>query len=148
MTTYAYQITLLLNVLWFGAGFWYFALKRNTAAKLLVPRSARSSPLFLTLRTALPFLGGMNFALSLLSAMVLLWQDLFLHSGERAILLIGFAVAHTSQFGVNVPVARAGGRQGESYWDVLSGPMLFIFVVDAALALLNFGCALFLAMNR
>jgi len=65
----------------------------------------------------------------------------------RAILWIALAVAHASQFAVNVPVARAGGRQGKSYWDVLTGPMLFIFFVDAALALLNFGFALFLATN-
>ena len=39
-----YQITLLANACWFGAGFWYFAIKREAAAKLLIPRSARSSP--------------------------------------------------------------------------------------------------------
>lgn len=30
-----------------------------------------------------------------------------------------------------------GGRQGESLWNVLTGPMAFIFVVDFALMLAN-----------
>ncbi len=62
MTDTFYQATLLLNVLWFGAAFWYFTVKHETAAKLLVPKSARSSPIFLTISSALPFLGGMNLA--------------------------------------------------------------------------------------
>ncbi len=136
-----YQTTLLLNALWFGSAFWYFSIKRNTAAKLLVPKSARSSPIFLTMSSALPFLGGMNLALSLLAAMLLARQDLFIAPQERSILLIAFGIAHTTQFLVNVPVARRGGRIGESYWDVLKGPMLFIFVVDAVMTVLNFSCA-------
>lgn len=141
MTDTFYQATLLLNVLWFGAAFWYFTVKHETAAKLLVPRSARSSPIFLTISSALPFLGGMNLALSLLAAMLLARQDLFVAPQERSILLIALGVAHTTQFLINVPVARRGGRIGESYWDVLTGPMLFIFVVDAVVAVLNFACA-------
>ncbi len=141
MTDTLYQATLLLNALWFGSAFWYFAVKRNTAAKLLVPKSARSSPIFLTMSSALPFLGGMNLALSLLAAMLLARQDLFIAPQERSILLIALGVAHTTQFLINVPVARRGGRIGESYWDVLKGPMLFIFVVDAVMTVLNFSCA-------
>ena len=60
---------------------------------------------------------------------------------EQGILLISFAVAHTSQFLINVPIAKRGGRKGESYWDVLEGPMLFIFVVDGLMMLVNFSCA-------
>ena len=144
MTDTFYQATLLLNVLWFGAAFWYFAVKHDTAAKLLVPRSARSSPIFLTMSSALPFLGGMNLALSLLAAILLARQDLFIASHERSILLITFGVAHFTQFLFNLPVARRGGRIGESYWDVLKGPMLFIFIVDAVLTVLNFSCAVML----
>ena len=141
MTATLYQATLLLNLLWFGAGFWYFAVKHATAAKLLVPKSARSSPIFLTISSALPFLGGMNFALSLLAAMLLARQDLFIAPQEQSILLIAFGVAHTTQFLINVPVAWRGGRIGESYWNVLKGTMLFIFVVDALMMVLNFSCA-------
>jgi hypothetical protein len=141
-----YLVILVLNMLWFGAGFWYFAIKRSTAGKLLVPKSARSSPIFPTLVEALPFLGGMNFALSLLSGMLLLRLDLFVSAPERAILLVAFGVAHFTQFLINVPVAMRGGRQGEVFWDVLSGPMFFIFVVDAALTILNLSCAVMLVL--
>lgn len=64
-----------------------------------------------------------------------------LRMDERAIILIAFGVTHTTQFLINVPVARRGGRIGESYWDVLRGPMLFIFVVDAAMATLYLAVA-------
>jgi len=40
-----------------------------------------------------------------------------------------FSLAHGSQFYVNVPIALGGGGQGESYWPVLSGPMLYLFVI-------------------
>ena len=142
-----YFSILVLNALWFGSAFWYFAIKRSTAAKLLVPRSARSSPIFLTLTAALPFLGGMNIAFSLLAAMLLLRQDLFTAPQEQAILLLAFGIAHTTQFLINVPVAKRGGRIGEAYWNVLTGPMLFIFVVDAIMTLLNFSCAAILWMT-
>jgi hypothetical protein len=141
MTGALFQVTLLANVLWFGAGFWYFAIKHETAAKLLIPKSARRSPLFSTMSAALPFLGGMNLALSLLAAMLLARQDLFIAPAEQAILAIAFGVAHATQFLINVPVARRGGRLGEAYWEVLGGPMLFIFVVDAGMTLLNWGVA-------
>jgi hypothetical protein len=36
-----------------------------------------------------------------------------------------------------VPIALRGGRQGESFWPVLHGPMLFIFLVDGTPALAN-----------
>lgn len=136
-----YKTTLVLNVLWFGSAFWYFALKRETAAKLLIPRSSRSSPLFATMAAGLPFLGGMNLAFSLLAAMLLASPHLFTQAPERAMILFAFGVAHTTQFLVNVPVARRGGRIGEAYWDVLRGPMLFIFVVDALMASLCFAVA-------
>jgi hypothetical protein len=132
-----YRIVLVANVLWFGAGCWYFWIKHDTAAKLLIPRSARSSPIFETLSAALPFLGGMNLAFCLLAALLLVQTELFAADLERVILLVVLGAAHATQFVINVPVARRGGRIGESYWDVLSGPMLFIFVVDAAIATSN-----------
>jgi len=90
------------------AAFRYFSLTPQAAAKVLVPKSAREAPLFRTVGASLPFLGGMNLAL-----------------------------AHGSQFVCNVPIAWRGGRQGEAFWPVLQGPMLFIFVVDGMLALAN-----------
>jgi hypothetical protein len=129
-----YRIALVANALWFGAGFWYFWIKHDTAAKLLIPRSARSSPIFQTMSAALPFLGGMNLAFCLLAALVLVQTELFAAAHERVILLIVFSVAHATQFAINVPIARRGGRIGTAYWDVLTGPMLFIFIVDAAMA--------------
>jgi hypothetical protein len=132
-----YRIVLAANVLWFGAGCWYFWIKHDTAAKLLIPRSARSSPIFETLSAALPFLGGMNLAFCLLAALLLVQTELFAADLERVVLLVVLGAAHATQFVINVPVARRGGRIGESYWDVLSGPMLFIFVVDAAIATSN-----------
>jgi len=129
-----YRILLAANVLWFGAGCWYFWIKHDTAAKLLIPRSARSSPIFETMSAALPFLGGMNLAFCLLAALLLVQTELFTADRERVILLIVLGVAHATQFAINVSVARRGGRVGEAYWDVLRGPMLFIFVVDAAMA--------------
>jgi hypothetical protein len=141
MTSALYPLVLLLNALWFGSAFWYFGIKRTTAAKLLIPRSARSSPLFLTMAEALPFLGGMNLAFALLAAALLARQDLFIVPEERAVLLLAFGIAHLTQFVINVPVARRGGRIGEAYWDVVKGPMLFIFVVDALMTLLDFGVA-------
>jgi hypothetical protein len=130
-----YRIVLAANVLWFGAGCWYFWIKHDTAAKLLIPRSARSSPIFETMSAALPFLGGMNLAFCLLAALLLVQTELFAADPERVILLVVLGTAHATQFAINVPVARRGGRIGESYWDVLTGPMLFIFIVDAALAI-------------
>lgn len=141
MADSVYRLTLVLNLLWFSAGFWYFTLKRTTAAKLLIPRSARTSPIFPTMVAALPFLGGMNLAFAALSLMVLSMPQTFDAPMEQAILLIAMGIAHATQFLINVPVARRGGRIGESWWDVLRGPMLFIFVVDAIMTALNFGCA-------
>jgi hypothetical protein len=139
-----YLATMSLNLLWLTAGFRYFAIKSEAAAKLLVPGSQRSSPLFATLRAALPFLGGMNLALACLAGLVLWRGDLFSAPAEKTILLIVFAIAHGSQFAINIPVARRGGRIGESYWDVLRGPMLFIFVVDALMTAINLTCAAFI----
>lgn len=141
MADSVYRLALVLNLLWFSAGFWYFTLKRTTAAKLLIPRSARTSPIFPTMVAALPFLGGMNLAFAALSLMVLSTTQIFDAPLERAILLTSMGIAHATQFFINVPVARRGGRVGESWWDVLQGPMLFIFVVDAVMTALNFVCA-------
>ena len=56
---------------------------------------------------------------------------------QRALFAAVFAVTHAGQFLCNVPIALGGGRQGESLWPVLNGPMLFIFTTDFVLMLAN-----------
>ena len=133
----AFTVVLVLNTLWFGAGFQYFSLRPNAAAKLLVPASARQSPLFPTIAASVRFLGGMNFAFAAFAVLLLLNGTLFPEPAQRALFAGVFSLAHGSQFVANLPVALQGGRVGESYWPVLSGPMLFIFVVDIALMVAN-----------
>ncbi|WP_298300620.1 hypothetical protein [uncultured Erythrobacter sp.] len=137
----AYPLALIASVLWFSAAFRYFSFQQLAAAKVLVPKSARHSPVFLTTAALARFLGGMNAALALLSLMlVVLWateSTLFSNSIERGLLLLVLAAAHFSQFIFNVPILRNGERQGESYWYVLSGPMFFIFAMDAAQAIIS-----------
>jgi hypothetical protein len=133
----AYVAVLAFNVLWFTMGGWYFTAKSEAATKLLVPKSARASPLFSTLSASVRFLGAMNFAFAAFSALLLLNLSLFPEPRQRALLAAVFAIAHAGQFLCNVPVALAGGRRGESLWPVVSGPMLFIFVTDCVLALAN-----------
>lgn len=143
----AFTIVLVLNSLWFGVGFRYFSLTPNTAAKLLVPVSARQSPLFSTIAASVRFLGGMNFAFAAFSVLLLLNGALFPEPAQRALFAAVFSLAHASQFAANVPVAMAGGRVGESLWPVLSGPMFFIFVVDITLMTANAAIAVALLLS-
>jgi hypothetical protein len=133
----AFIAVLALNLAWFSMGGWYFTVKSVAAAKLLVPKSARESPLFSTLSASVRFLGAMNFAFALLAALLLANLSLFDDPRQRALLAGVFAAAHAGQFLCNVPIAMAGGRRGESLWDVLTGPMLFIFTVDCVMTLAN-----------
>jgi hypothetical protein len=133
----AFAIVLVLDVLWFGAAFWYFSLKPDDAAKILVPRSARDSPLFRTVSASIRFLGGMNLAFAAFAALLLANRALFPGAKQSALFAAVFSLAHASQFAFNVPVALGGGRQGESLWPVLRGPMLLIFVGDFALMVAN-----------
>ncbi|MDT3735394.1 MAG: hypothetical protein ROZ00_04115 [Denitratisoma sp.] len=126
-----------LNALWFAAAFRYFSTQPDSAAKVLVPRHARDTPLFRTISASIRFLGGMNLALAGLALLILFNSSLFPDPRQNALFAFVFALAHGSQFYFNVPVARGGGRQGDALWPVLSGPMLFIFVVDGALMALN-----------
>jgi hypothetical protein len=133
----AFIVVLILNAVWCSAAFHYFSLRHWAAAKLLVPKSARDSPLFATIAAAVRFLGGMNLAVAVLALLVLLNLGAFSSPTQRAVLLAVFAAAHGSQFAFNVPIARAGGRQGEALWDVVAGPMRVIFTVDGALTVAN-----------
>ena len=136
-TATVFTVILVLNTLWFGAAFRYFSLTPNTAARLLVPKSARESPLFPTIAASVRFLGGMNLAFAAFAALVLLNSSLFPEPTQRALFASVFSLAHASQFVCNLPVVRRGGRVGESLWPVLSGPMLFIFLVDITLMVAN-----------
>ena len=146
----AYGFALLASTLWFAAAFRYFSFQQRAAAKVLIPQSARSSPLFETTAALARFLGSMNAAFALLALILFLaWvrgADTFSSPAERGALLLVLASAHFSQFVFNLPILRQGERQGESYWYVLSGPMLFIFTMDAAQAVicLTAGIAQFL----
>lgn len=147
LATVLYPIALVASAIWFAMAFRYFGFQHYASAKVMVPKSARHSPLFPTIAAATRFLGGMNGAFALLSIIILfLWATgttLFTDPLERGILLLVLATAHFSQFIFNVPVFKNGERQGESFWYVTSGPMYFIFVMDAAQAVLNLVAALF-----
>lgn len=137
----AYPFALIASALWFSAAFRYFSFQQIAAAKVLIPKTARESPIFVTTAALARFLGGMNAAFALLSWILLvLWaidSPLFADPIERGALLVVLAAAHFSQFIFNVPILRNGERQGESYWYVMSGPMFFIFAMDAAQAVIN-----------
>lgn len=138
---FAYAFALLASALWFSAAFRYFGFQHKAAAKVLIPKSARSSPLFETTAALARFLGGMNGAFALLSFSLLgIWAlggAAFESQLERGLLLVVLAAAHFSQFAFNLPILRNGQRQGESYWFVMSGPMFFIFAMDAIQTVIN-----------
>ncbi len=146
ITNAAYIFAMIINVLWFSAAFRYFSFQNETATKMMVAKSARNSPIFPTMSAAIRFLGGMNAAFALLSIslliIVLSGIDVFTSPIERAILLLVLAAAHFSQFVFNIPILKNGGRQGEKYWDVLKGPMRFIFIVDGTAAAISLLAAL------
>jgi hypothetical protein len=131
------QVVLVLNLLWFGAGACYFGLTPLAAARLLVHRSARGSPLFQTLAASLPFLGGMNLALSVFSALLLLCGAMFPRPEQRALFAVVFVVGHGSQFAANVRVEARKRWRGEELWPVRSGTMSFIFLTDFVLMAAN-----------
>lgn len=133
-----YLIALIGSAGWFGMGFRYFGFQQETAARVLIPREARQSPLFETTAAGVRFLGGFNAAFFLMSlillGVVLSGAPLFDAKAERVLLLIVLGAAHFSQFAFNVPVLLAGERKDIALWPVRSGPMLFIFVMDIAQA--------------
>ena len=144
---FLYPVALAASALWFAAAFRYFSFQNVAAAKVLIPKSQRNSPIFMTTAAATRFLGGMNGALAALAILLfVLWatgSSLFADPHERGALLIILAIAHFSQFIFNVPILRNGERQGETYWNVMTGPMFFIFAMDAAQMVLNFVAGLF-----
>ena len=131
-----FEVILVLNALWFAMGFNVFSLRPKIFAKLVVPREQRDTPVFGVLAQSGRFLGGFNFAFALLNILLLASLATFPSDEQRAILLFVFAVAHGSQFIFNVPVALENKRGG-GIWQVLKGTMLFIFVTDFVMMVLN-----------
>jgi hypothetical protein len=150
IATSAYIFALVASALWFTMALRYFGFQQFAAAKVMIAKTQRHSPVFPTFAAAVRFLGGMNGALALLSwsllAIVLLGYDFFTAPAERIVLLIVLAAAHFSQFVFNVPVLKNGGRREETYWDVLSGPMFFIFAMDAAQMTIALGAAIAISL--
>lgn len=132
-----FVVVLVLNGLWFGAGFRYFSIKSRAAAKILISRHDRESPLFETLAAAARFLGGMNLAFMMLAILALVFRENFSDPRQIAILCCVFGVAHASQFFFNLPMALKERNNEPAVWPVLSGPMLFIFTMDGVLMLAN-----------
>jgi hypothetical protein len=78
-------------------------------------------------------LGFHYFSIREIAAAKLLTSEDFARNSQRAVFSAAIAVARGSQFFFNLPIALGGGRRGNTLWSVLVGPMLLIFVVDAAL---------------
>lgn len=130
-------LVLAVNVAWFGMGFTFFSLRPHRALRLLVPRLAHGETSARALAASLPFLGGLNLALAVLSASYL-YTCLWAHETPRSLpIFLACAVAHATQWGWNLPHLRRGGRSGGAPWDVLRGPMLLIFVTDGVCLVLN-----------
>lgn len=130
------ETILILNAIWFAMGFNVFSLRPKIFAKVVIPKEDRQTPVFDVFIHSGKFLGGFNFAFALLNSLLATNLDVFPSDAQRAILLLVIAVAHGSQFIFNVPVAIQNKR-GAGVWQVLKGTMLFIFVTDFTLMLLN-----------
>jgi hypothetical protein len=74
---------------------------------------------------------------AVLTVLILLRRDTFASPYPLAVCLLVFAVAHGSQFAVNVPMALRESRGLVPLWPVLRGWMLIIFVGDGLLAVAN-----------
>ena len=102
--------TLVLNTSWFGAAFAFFTVLSPAAMPWIVPKTQMKGPMYRKVQATTAFLGGMNSALMVLSALVLRARGtsgeggaLFEEAEERGILFTAFAVGHFSQFAINVP---------------------------------------------
>ena len=134
------ELVLMLNIIWFAMAFNVFALRNHIFAKILVPKEHRDSPVFVVLAESGKFLGGFNLAFAICNLLLLLNLDTFPTHQQRAILLLVFAVAHGTQFFYNLPVALEN-RKGGGVWQVLKGTLLFIFITDFVMMVLNLGLA-------
>ncbi len=139
------DFVLLLNALWFCGAFIQFSIAQPNTLKILVPREERGNPIAPTLSASVAFLGAINLPIGLLSLYLLLLRPAFFQAIDAQLALFAFfSACHFSQFAYNLPVLMRGGRVGAAYWPVLKGPMLRIFVTDAALFVANLLAALLL----
>jgi len=142
------DFVLLLNALWFVGAFIQFSVAQRNTLKILLPREEHGNPIAPTLAASIAFLGGINLPIGLLSFYLLVARPFFFQPVEAQLaLFLFFAGCHFSQFAYNLPVLMRGGRVGVAYWPVLKGPMLRIFVIDAALFAANLGVAVLLASS-
>lgn len=93
---------LLGNVGWFGLASLFFGFLNHKSVFWTIPKSQRTNKLLVTsLRSSMGFLGGMNAAMVLLSALFLAarrrGKELFKKAEERRVLFTGFALGHFSQ---------------------------------------------------
>ncbi|MGV7212372.1 hypothetical protein [Bradyrhizobium sp. UFLA05-112] len=141
------DFVLLFNALWFGGAFIQFSIAQRNTLKILVPREERGNPIAPTLSASVAFLGGINLPIGILSLYLVVRPPFFQPIEAQLVLFLFFAACHFSQFAYNLPVLMRGGRVGVAYWPVLKGPMLRIFVIDAALFVANLAVALLLAAH-
>lgn len=130
------------NAIWFGLGFIAFYIRREVFAKIVVPISAdRNNSAYAAVIESGRFMGGFNFALSVLN-LGLFFNLAGLQTPIQMSFLLAFnALAHGSQFFGNVPMALKNMR-GAGIWNVFKGVMLQIFVIDFLLMATNLAFAL------
>lgn len=132
-----FSIILLLNAIWLGMAFWFFSINSINVSKLLIKKEARQETSLPILTHSLKFLGGMNLALSILSLLILINDNIFPHTHQKAVFAFIFCLAHGSQFIFNLPIAINEYQQKPHLWRVLKGTMFFIFIIDFTLMSLN-----------
>jgi len=126
---------LLLNAAWFALGARFFCLDSLRAARLLVAKTERASPLLPAIAGTVRFLGAMNLAWLAFCLVLLVGRDLFETPAQRASMAAVLALVHAGQFAVNAQMVGQHRRGQPGSWVVLRGPMRLIFFVDLAFAL-------------
>ena len=140
------SVTFLANAIWYGMGFIAFYLRREVFAKVMVPiKTDRDNTAYAALVESGRFMGGFNFALSILNLCLFFNLAGFETNAQFALLLLFNAIAHGSQFVGNVPMALKN-REGGGLWNVFKGVMLQIFVIDFTLMTVNATIALMLLL--
>ena len=138
----AISIIFLANTIWFGMGFIAFYLRREVFAKVIVPlREDRNNSAYEAVVESGRFMGGFNFALSVLNLCLFLDLAALGTPAQLALMLVFNSLAHGSQFFGNVPMALKN-RDGGGLWNVFKGVMLQIFVIDFTLMVANAAIAL------
>lgn len=153
MDTY-YLLTHSINILWFGIAFVSFGPLSARTTRALTPRSKRSQPAaeesspkrMSTTQATMRFLAGFNLGFLVLAATQLVrWQS----DGAFGFgwdVFFACAVAHATQFAYNVPFAVQGGYKGGAPWNVLKGPMRYVFFMDLFCLIIN-GLAMILTLS-